>query len=75
MERNCFNCKNYNVCFVRNTLSDLLYESHFRFNIDGDELPGKIMDAFTAIANCCFHFEEQNPPEKAQNPNKHEKLV
>ena len=52
--RTCFNCQHIHVCRLRQQISET--SSYMKFNIDGDEAPGKIMDVYVAIANSCLHF-------------------
>ncbi len=55
-EKSCFNCKLVSVCFVRRDVTNATQVGFL--NIDGTILPGKWIDMFKSVANCCFKFEQ-----------------
>lgn len=52
--RSCFTCKNNNVCFVAREIRQVTTE--ISVNIDGDAAPGKLMQVFEAMGNCCLKY-------------------
>jgi len=57
-KRTCFNCKNKGLCFV---FRDIINATNkFEVNIDGDAAPGKWIEIFDAVGNCCLKFSKIN---------------
>lgn len=54
-KRSCFSCKHFKVCFVRNVVHEATRK--VKMNIDGDAAPGKWVDIFIAIGNCCLDYK------------------
>lgn len=55
-KRSCFTCKNFPICHVRIAVTSASKE--IEINIDGDAAPGKWVEVFDAIGNCCLKYEK-----------------
>ena len=55
-ERTCFNCTGFDMCYLRHKFSDATFGA--QLNIDGDSTPGRWIDIFKALANCCPLYYE-----------------
>jgi hypothetical protein len=53
-ERTCFNCIKFDLCHIRNQVSEAI---KVNMNIDGDDAPGTTMDIHKAVANACLSYE------------------
>lgn len=57
-ERNCYNCKNFNLCYLRRHLWDMVITlGGNMLNIDGTAAPGNFQDLFVALAGACTEFK------------------
>jgi hypothetical protein len=56
-DRTCFSCIHSNVCFLRKNITEST--NNLRMNMDTDELPGKWIDIFKTLGNCCFEFKSK----------------
>lgn len=53
-KRSCFNCTKTEICFVFKSVRKKTTE--IGCNIDGNAAPGKWVDIFTAIGECCLKY-------------------
>jgi len=58
MERTCFECINFSLCFLKRKIEDATIGVAI-LNIDGDATPGRWEDIFKALANACIVFKEK----------------
>ena len=52
----CYGCRNLKLCVIYSKVKDGLQSGHF--NIDSNELPGKMADIYIAVAKSCFYFNK-----------------
>jgi len=55
-EISCFECKNFQLCFLRRKMEDLARSSNM-INIDGTKKPGKYVDLFKTLASMCLEYK------------------
>jgi hypothetical protein len=60
--RSCFSCKYNMLCIVSNTLRSVLPK--IRTNINSDDAPGRWIDIFKSIGNCCLEYESNENKNK-----------
>ncbi len=57
-ERVCFNCVNFQLCFLRRGVSKATISSHLNSDASKLNAPGTRSDIFRALANCCLKYFE-----------------
>jgi len=55
-EKSCFNCKNYQLCFLRHRIDKAL-ECNGILNINNPDHEGSFIDVYSAIGKCCQKYE------------------
>lgn len=56
--KNCFNCENYELCFLRHKIDGALEYNNI-LNINDSNYSGKFTDIFNAIGNCCLKYKHK----------------
>jgi len=56
-EDTCYDCKHYQLCFLRRKQDELFQAGAGMLNIDGNKRPGGLLDFFKVLACSCFKFE------------------
>lgn len=55
-KRSCFTCKNTPICYMFKHI--ISASTEIEINIDGDATPGKWVEVFDAMGNCCLKYEK-----------------